>query len=78
MAPALTGLPNESWSWTAKGPTLALVLTVWLPVTVEVKANLLATPAVMVKPLVVVPDTVWALTVAPAKVIVGVPALVSE
>ena len=40
--------------------------------------RLLAVPATMVKPFVVVPETVWVLTVAPAKVIVGVPALVSE
>ena len=48
VVPALTGLPNWSWSWTAKGPTLAVVPTVWLPVTVEVKANWLATPPLTV------------------------------
>ena len=78
-APALvTGLPKLSWTWTTKGPTVAVVPTVWLPATVVVKANLLAFPATMVKPLVVAPVTAWALTVAPASVIVGVPALVSE
>ena len=74
----VTALPNWSWTWTAKGPTLAVALTVWLPVTVVVKAELVGRPATMVKPLVVVPVTAWALTVAPATVIVGVPALVSE
>ena len=74
----VTGLPNWSWTWTAKGPTLAVALTVWLPETVVVKASLLAVPATMVKPFVVVPVTAWPLTVAPATVIVGVPALVSE
>ena len=51
VAPLVTTLPNWSWTWTAKGPTLAVALTVWLPDTVEVKASLLAAPATMVKPL---------------------------
>ena len=78
VAPLVTTLPNWSWTWTAKGPTLAVALTVWLPETVEVKASLLAAPATMVKPLVVVPVTAWVLTVAPAKVIVGALTKVSE
>ena len=78
LAVTLTGLPNWSWSWTLKGPTLALALAAWLPVTVEVKANCFAFPAVMVNPLAVSPVTAWPLTVAPATVMVGVPANVSE
>src|SRR6202049_3100725 len=74
----VTGLPRESCTWTAKGPTPALVPTVWLPATVEVKANLLAGPTTMVKPFGVAPVTPEPLTVAPANVIVGVPSLVSE
>ena len=57
---------------------MAVVPTVWLPETVVVKASLLAFPATMVKPLVEVPVTAWALTVAPARLMVGVPTLVSE
>src|SRR5579872_2127372 len=59
----VTALPKLSWTCTAKGPTVAVALTVWLPETVEVKANLLALPATMVKPLVVVPVTEWEFTV---------------
>ena len=78
-APALaTGLPNWSWTWTANGPTVAVVPTLWLPDTVVVKVSLLAFPTTMVKPLVEVPVTAWALTVAPARLMVGVPGLVSE
>ena len=44
----VTALPYWSWTWTAKGPTLAVVPTVWLPETVVVKANLLATPPLTV------------------------------
>ena len=58
VAPLVITLPNWSWTWTAKGPTLAVALTVLGPDTVEVKASLLAAPATMVKPLVVVPVTV--------------------
>ena len=50
----------------AKGPTPAVVATVWLPTGTVVKLNCLANPAVMVKPFVVVPVTLWPLTVAPA------------
>src|ERR1700727_1047240 len=71
-----TGLPNWSCTWTAKGPMPALGLTVWLPVTTGVKLSGLATPATMVKPLVV-PDATVPLTVTDA-VIVGAPARVSE
>src|SRR5580704_1901859 len=73
LALAVTALPNWSWTWTAKGPTLAVVLTGWLPVTVEVKEYCLADPATIVKPLAVSPVTAWPFTVAPATVIVGVP-----
>ena len=78
VALALTGLPKASSSWTVKGPTLAVVPTGWLPVGTVVKLNWLAFPAVMVKPFVVSPVTAWPLTVAPATVMVGVPANVSE
>ena len=72
----VTGLPYWSWTWTAKGPTLAVALTVWLPETVVVKANLLAVPATMVKPLVL-PVAPEPLTVAEA-LMVGALAEVSE
>ena len=44
VAPLVTTLPNWSCAWTAKGPTLAVALTGWLPVTVEVKTSLVGAP----------------------------------
>ena len=71
-----TALPYWSWTWTTNGPTVAVLLTVWLPDTVLVKVSLLAAPATMVNPLVV-PLTEWPFTVAEAE-IVGLLAKVSE
>ena len=48
----VTALPNWSWTWTAKGPTLAVELTAWLPETVEVNTSLLGAPAVTLKEFV--------------------------
>ena len=48
-APALaTGLPNWSRTWTAKGPTVAVLPTVWLPETVDVNTNWLGGAGVTV------------------------------
>ena len=48
-----TGLPKLSWTWTTKGPTVAVLPTVWLPDTVVVKTSLLGGPAVTVNEFVV-------------------------
>ncbi len=45
----VTGLPKLSWAWTWKGPTLAEDVTVWLPLTVDVKTSLVGVPAFTVK-----------------------------
>ena len=58
-APVLvTGLPKLSWTWTTKGPTVAVLPTVWFPETVVVNTSLLARPAVMVNEFVVADVTV--------------------
>ena len=74
----VTALPKLSWTWTTNGPTVAVELTVRLPLTVEVKAYWLAGPATMVNPLVVVPVTLWELTVPAKTEMVGELARVSE
>ena len=79
MAPVLvTGLPKLSWTWTANGPTVAVPLTGWFPETVEVNTSLLAFPATMVKPLVVARLTDECVDGGGGRLMVGVPALVSE
>ncbi len=40
-----TGLPKLSWACTWKGPTFAEDVTVWLPVTGEVKTSLVGVDA---------------------------------